>query len=104
MTNESGDRPGARVLYVDGAAERATPVVDALREAGFTAERAPSAEAARDALATDPPACVVSEQDLPDGSGLQLLGEVREQWRRCPFSSSPPSATNTWRAPPSRRA
>ncbi|QLH76095.1 PAS domain-containing protein [Halosimplex rubrum] len=76
---------GPRVLYVDPDDERAAPVVDALRDAGYTPERARDAAAALDAVATDPPAAVVSERRLPDGSGLDLLADVRDRTEDLPF-------------------
>jgi len=76
---------GRRVLYVDPDDERAAPVADALRDAGYAPERARDAAAALDVVATDPPAAVVSERWLPDDSGLDLLREVRERTDDLPF-------------------
>ncbi len=73
------------MLYVDSDDERAAPVADTLREAGYVLERARGAAAALDAVATDPPAAVVSERRLPDGSGLDLLKDVRERTDDLPF-------------------
>ncbi|WP_082223243.1 bacterio-opsin activator domain-containing protein [Halosimplex carlsbadense] len=76
---------GRRVLYVDPDDERAAPVADALRDAGYAFERARDAAAALDAIETDPPAAVVSERRLPDSSGLDLLADVRERTDGLPF-------------------
>ncbi|WP_164471601.1 bacterio-opsin activator domain-containing protein [Halosimplex salinum] len=85
MTRSDRVGTGRRVLYVDPDEERAAPVLDALTEAGYEVERAENAATASDVVATDPPACVVSEQRLPDGSGLELLRDVRERFEEFPF-------------------
>ena len=53
---------GRRVLYVDPDDERARPVLDALRDAGYTAERASGAVAAVEVLGG-----VGTAQDEHDG-------------------------------------
>ena len=73
------------MLYVDPDDERAAPVADALRDAGYAFERARDAASVLDAVATDPPAAVVSERRLPDSSGLDLLADVRERTDDLPF-------------------
>ncbi|MFB6140799.1 MAG: bacterio-opsin activator domain-containing protein [Halosimplex sp.] len=85
MTRQSGGTAGARVLHVDPDDERAAPVTETLRDAGFTVERARDAAAARDAVSADPPAAVVSERRLPDESGVDLLRAVRERRDDLPF-------------------
>jgi CheY-like chemotaxis protein len=66
------------VLCVDPDDEGQTATATALREAtGREVTACPSLAAARDAL-TPAVDCVVSEFELPDGSGLDLLAAVRE--------------------------
>jgi len=85
MTRASRVGAGSQVLYVDPDDERAAPVVDALEEAGYAAERARDAGTALETVDADPPACVVSERRLPDGSGIGLLRAVRERAEDLPF-------------------
>jgi len=70
---------GRRVLYVDPDDERARPAVDALEGAGFRVERVSTYEAARDRIADGTVDAAVTEQRLPDGTGLELLRTVRER-------------------------
>jgi len=89
MAFPSGDgsaarRPGTRrVLYVDPDEQRAGPAVDALASAGFTVERIGDPASVRDRL--DDIDCLVSEQDLPGTSGLDLLRELRANGSEIPF-------------------
>lgn len=64
-------------------------VPDALAATGSTLTRVPSAEAALDRIAGDPPDCVVAAQDV-DGetggdTGLSLLTALRERGSNVPF-------------------
>jgi GAF domain-containing protein len=62
----------------DDAAREATAT--ALGDAGFEARTAGSLAAAEEAVAADGTVdCVVTEYDLPDGTGLDLLETVRER-------------------------
>lgn len=66
------------ILCVDPDASDRAATVDALETAGFDARGVETAAAARDHLAADGEiACVATEADLPDGSGLELLDDVR---------------------------
>ena len=85
MTRSDRVGAGRRVLYVDPDEERAAPVVDVLGDAGYEVERVETATKASEVVATDPPACVVTEQRLPDGTGLELLRDVRERFTEFPF-------------------
>ena len=75
------------VLYVDGAADATGTVASALEEADddLAVETATSVAAGVARLSAEPVDCVVSEYDLPDGNGLELLNEVREEHPVLPF-------------------
>jgi GAF domain-containing protein len=66
------------VLCVDPDKEARTATASVLEDAGLTVTACPDLAAAVDAL-TDGVDCVVSEFELPDGSGLDLLAAVRER-------------------------
>jgi len=83
MTVSSSGRSG-RVLYVDPDDDAAGPVLDVLGQAAFAVEHVRDAATARERL-NDGFDCVVSTQDLPDGTGLDLLGTVREADDEFPF-------------------
>jgi GAF domain-containing protein len=65
------------VLCVDPDAGGRSETVDALEAAGFAVRGADSVATARAALDGDV-ACVVTEYDLPDGTGLDLIEHARE--------------------------
>lgn len=68
----------ATVLYAgpDDSERRATR--EALADAGLSVETAATLAAATDAVEERAFDCVVSAHDLPDGTGLDLLGRLRE--------------------------
>jgi two-component system, OmpR family, KDP operon response regulator KdpE len=74
---------GARVLIVDDEPQilRALKVV--LRNAGWSVETAETAEEASTQLATRPPDVMVLDLVLPDGSGVDVLRELR-RWSALP--------------------
>jgi len=82
MTTAAGD---GVVLYVDPDDDRVHPTVDVLEGAGFRVERVSEYAAARERIEDRAVDYVVSEQHLPDGSGLELLREVRERDDALPF-------------------
>jgi len=82
MATPSGD---GVVLYVDPEDDRVHPTVDVIEAAGFRVERVSDFAAARDRIGDGAVDYVVSEQHLPDGSGLELLREVRERDEALPF-------------------
>ncbi len=71
-----------RVLYVDREGVRDKPV-GRLEEHGFQLREAGGTAAALEQLGWAD--CVVSEYDLHDGDGLELLGAVRERAPELPF-------------------
>ena len=54
-------------------------------ERGFDVSTARSAREALSVLETDPPECVVSDYEMPETSGLELLRKVRERRPDLPF-------------------
>lgn len=67
------------ILCIDPDDQDRERTDEALTAAGFETRTVASAAAAREALAADPAVdCVVTEQALPDGTGLELVREVRE--------------------------
>ena len=68
------------LLLADPDAGFREEAADDLREAGYDVTAVDSATAARDELASaEPIDCLVTEQDLPDGTGLELVREARER-------------------------
>ncbi|MFC4358534.1 GAF domain-containing protein [Halobium salinum] len=86
------------VLCVDRS-ERIGGVVDAVEaEDGLTAVRAPSVEAARERLESESIVCVVTAYDLPDGTGMDVVGAIRETASQTPcvlFTDVAPSDIDT---------
>jgi CheY-like chemotaxis protein len=66
------------VLCVDPSADERRDTRAALGEAGFDTTTCGSAEEARGVLAADAVSGVVTEYDLPDGTGVELLAYARE--------------------------
>ncbi|WP_394740176.1 PAS domain-containing protein [Natronococcus roseus] len=75
------------VLYVDGAADATETIASALEEAadGLAVETASSVAATIARLSTATVDCVVSEYELVDGTGIELLNAVREEYPALPF-------------------
>jgi len=67
----------ARVLVVEDRPDQARLIVGLLESAGFTAEIAPSGEAAVETLAAAPPDLVATDLIMPGMNGLQLVEEVK---------------------------
>ena len=85
MVLSSPERSGVRLLYVGPDEATAAPVVEALEAAGFTVDRVADSRQARDRVADRSLDCVVSEQSLPDGTGLELLRDIRRSDDTLPF-------------------
>ncbi|MFP4175208.1 MAG: GAF domain-containing protein [Halobacteriales archaeon] len=80
----SSEDPGISVLYVSG--ERDAPHITFLRDYdGFDVTTAVSVSEALGVLDEGETDCVVSEQYLPDSSGILLLQAVRVQYPDLPF-------------------
>src|SRR6476646_10127405 len=79
-----GEPMTARILVVDDEPQilRALRVI--LRNAGFQVEPADTAQGALDAVAVRPPDAVVLDLVLPDGSGVDVVRELR-QWSGVPI-------------------
>lgn len=68
-----------RLLLVEDHEALADAIGGALRRAGFAVDDAPSLYDAREALALAPYDLVLLDIGLPDGSGMELLAELREK-------------------------
>ena len=79
----TADGPGARVLVVDDEPQilRALRVI--LRNAGLQVEPAETAQGALDAVAVRPPDAMVLDLVLPDGSGVDVVKDLR-RWSGLP--------------------
>jgi GAF domain-containing protein len=70
------------LLFADPDPSFRTEAADALRDAGFEVVEVEDVAAAREHLdvnEVEGPACLVTEQELPDGTGLELVREARER-------------------------
>ena len=70
-----------RLLLIEDDARLAGMVSDYLGQAGFQVDRAPSVAQARQAVLRHPPDLVLMDVMLPDGDGLSLTAEWRQQPR-----------------------
>ncbi|MCW3846582.1 response regulator [Sphingomonas sp. LB-2] len=67
----------ARVLIVDDSLTVRMSLMEALFEAGFAVTTVPTVAEAREALALEPFELIILDVRLPDGDGIDLLGEIR---------------------------
>jgi two-component system, OmpR family, KDP operon response regulator KdpE len=74
---------GARVLVVDDEQQILRALRTSLRGAGYEVETADSVEAALAAAAMRPPAAVILDLVLPDGTGTEVARELRT-WSSAP--------------------
>jgi len=74
---------GQRVLVVDDEPQILRALETTLRGAGYTVETAATAESALTAAAAHPPAAVILDVVLPDGSGTDVCLELRA-WTDAP--------------------
>ena len=73
-----------RVLMVEDAADLAEAVVQRLTQSGMACDLAGSVEAAQDFLAVQSYDALVLDINLPDGSGTDLLRDLRGRGDRTP--------------------
>lgn len=73
-----------RVLVVDDDPALVDLVADVLDAEGLQVEMAPSVGAAQEMVATNRPALVLLDQNLPDGCGLASVGLLKELAPRPP--------------------
>jgi PAS domain S-box-containing protein len=83
MSLESQDGPW--VLYVDPDGELCEQVTGAFADNGIRAESVDDIDAANAVLAERRPSCLISEYELPSGSGITLLEDVRRSYDGLPF-------------------
>ncbi|HEX9733005.1 MAG TPA: sigma-54 dependent transcriptional regulator [Thermoanaerobaculia bacterium] len=76
---------GVRVLVVEDDGDQRRLVADILRSRRYLVTEAESLAAARRALAAAPVDLVLADWKLPDGDGVELLGEVRAGWPPAAF-------------------
>jgi two-component system KDP operon response regulator KdpE len=74
---------GARILVVDDERQILRALQTSLRGAGFEVETAETAEAALAAAAMRPPEAVILDLVLPDGTGTDVVRELRT-WSSAP--------------------
>ncbi len=77
-----------RILIVDDSKAMRTIVIRTLRQAGFgthTLEEAPNGVEALKAIKASPPDLVLSDWNMPDMSGIELLLALRAQGVRVKF-------------------
>lgn len=73
-----------RILMVEDAEDLAEGVIAHLARSGVVCDLAPDIESARAARAVQSYEAVILDINLPDGSGLSLLREMRQQADRTP--------------------
>jgi DNA-binding response OmpR family regulator len=88
-----------RLLLIEDDARLAGMVADYLGQAGFVVDRAPTVAQARLAVRRHPPDLVLMDLMLPDGDGLALTAE----WRQQPRTSGLPILMLTARGDPADR-
>ena len=88
-----------RLLLIEDDARLAGMVADYLGQAGFVVDRAPTVAQARLAVVRQPPDLVLMDVMLPDGDGLALTAE----WRQQPRTSAMPILMLTARGDPADR-
>ena len=88
-----------RLLLIEDDARLAGMVADYLGQAGFSVDRAPTVAQARAAVLRQAPDLVLMDVMLPDGDGLALTAE----WRQQPRTSSLPILMLTARGDPADR-
>ena len=66
------------ILVVEDETSIASFVAAYLRNAGYSVETAATAQGALSALASDAPALIVLDLNLPDGDGIELCRRIRK--------------------------
>jgi len=73
-----------RVLLVEDESRLAENIAQGLRQAAHAVDIAPTLGAGREKLALDPYDCLILDVMLPDGSGFDLVTELRDLGNRIP--------------------
>ncbi|MEF8840551.1 MAG: GAF domain-containing protein [Haloarculaceae archaeon] len=68
----------ATILCVDGDGDRRSATVDVLSTSVSDVVEAADVEGSRETLRSSPVDCIVTEYDLPDGTGMDVADAVRE--------------------------
>lgn len=74
-----------RILLVEDTDDVAEAIVDSFLKRGDAVDRARTCASARDSLAGAPYDLAILDINLPDGSGLELIGAVRQSQSACPI-------------------
>ena len=77
------DRP--KLLVVDDVAVVRDMIALVLRKSGYLARGAASGNEARALVALDPPALLITDLNMPDGDGWDLIGFCRAHYPRMPI-------------------
>src|SRR5215204_226420 len=77
--SQAGAMPREKVLIVDDEPMVRWTLAEALRGWGYAPVEAGTAAAALALLDAEPPAAVLQDINLPDGSGLAMLGEIKRR-------------------------
>jgi DNA-binding NarL/FixJ family response regulator len=82
MTQSSDERPSQpiQVLLVEDDAPTCWRLQDALAQAGFEVRAAANLTEARACLAQGPPKVLLTDLQLPDGHGVDLIRETRQRF------------------------
>ena len=81
--NASSNEPSARainILLVEDDAPTSWRLQDALSKAGYQVRAAGTLGEARDSLAAGPPRVLLTDLQLPDGHGVDLIRETRQRY------------------------
>ncbi|MCM2305349.1 MAG: response regulator transcription factor [Elusimicrobia bacterium] len=68
----------AQILVVEDQAATADLILEVLKGEGYEAQTVDSLAKARARLKKQPPELLILDRNLPDGDGVDLLGEIRE--------------------------
>ena len=68
----------AQILVVEDQAATADLILEVLKGEGYEAQTVDSLAKARARLKRQPPELLILDRNLPDGDGVDLLGEIRE--------------------------
>ena len=68
----------AQILVVEDQAATADLILEVLKSEGYEAQTVDSLAKARARLKKQPPELLILDRNLPDGDGVDLLGEIRD--------------------------
>ena len=74
-----------RILVVDDSPTQLQQLKNLLLDAGFEVDSAPNGSRAMECVIESPPALVVTDLQMPDMNGLQLVEALQKQFPRIPI-------------------